>query len=83
MDPPRHEEGDETRNALRLVGLVGTLVAGCILTGTWAGIKADTWLGAGGVATAAGVLLGVAAGLGLAGWVLLNAVNDRPRNPKA
>ena len=77
MTPPHNSDGSDIRNAMRLVALVGLVITGNILTGTWAGINLDTHFQTNGVLTAAGIFSGLGVGLGLAIWLLLRASPPR------
>jgi hypothetical protein len=78
MNQPASDDGYRTRSALRLVGLVGLIVSGGILTGTWIGFKLDDYFGGSGTITAVGVLFGVVVGLGLAVRLLLREMPGPP-----
>jgi hypothetical protein len=61
MPDRRDEVGAMT--ALALVGQVGLMVVAPLAAGVWLGVWFDAWLGTGGVALVAGVVLGLAGGV--------------------
>ncbi len=77
MTPPHNRDGSDIRNAMRLVALVGLVITGNILTGTWAGINLDKHFQTNGLLTAAGILTGLVLGLAMAVWLLLRASPPR------